>query len=343
MRYRGRFPPEGNVPYTGTSMLKIGNLKLNSNVMLAPMAGVSDLPFRLLNRRFGCEMAFIEMLNCRSLSYKSKKTQEMLSTNHEDKPLGVQLLGSNPKFVLKGLEILNKHEFDVLDFNAACPAKKVVARGEGAALLKEPRKLKELLKAVVKNSRFPVTVKIRSGWDKDSVNAQDIARHAEDAGVKALFIHGRTKMQGYSGSVDYGVIKGVKSALKIPLIASGDIHSAQLAKKMFDETGCDAVAVARGALGNPWIFREIKSFFDGGAILPKPDRREIKNIMLEHFNACVDFHGEKVAVIVFRKFYSWYTLGLRGARQLRKLACDAKSKNEMADAIKLLDKAAILV
>ncbi len=193
-------------------MLKIGKLKLKSNLILAPMAGITDLPFRMLNRKFGCELAFIEMLNVRSISYKSRKTQQMLSSGPDDRPLGIQLLGKEPKYILRALDILKAYKFDVLDFNAACPAKKVVRRGEGASLMREPKQLNALLKLVVKNTKTPVTVKIRSGWDGNSRNAKEVALWAQDAGIKGLFIHGRTKMQGYSGGVDYRIIRKVKQA-----------------------------------------------------------------------------------------------------------------------------------
>jgi len=253
-------------------MLKIGNLKLKSNLILAPMAGITDLPFRMLNRKFGCELAFIEMLNSRSVGHKSRRTLQMLSTDPKDRPLGVQILGCEEQFILKALDVLKNHKFDILDFNAACPAKKVVRRGEGAALLKEPKKLQRLLKLVVKNSKVPVTVKIRSGWDKDSVNAKEVALYAQDAGISGLFIHGRTKLQAYSGNVDYEIIRKVKKALDIPVIASGDIFNRELIKKMLKETGCDGVTVARGALGNPWIFKN-------GSTKPAIKRIKVTNIL----------------------------------------------------------------
>ena len=206
-------------------MLKIGNLELKSNFILAPMAGVTDFPFRLLCRKFGCEMAFVEMINVRSLGYHSAKTRQMLSSDKKDSPLGVQILGCEPKFILKALDILKNYKFDLLDFNAACPVKKVIRRREGAALLCEPEKLSRLLKLIVGNSWVPVTVKIRTGWDKDSVNAREVGLLAQDAGVAGLFIHGRTKMQAYSGAVDYKTIRQVKKALDIPVIGSGDIYS----------------------------------------------------------------------------------------------------------------------
>lgn len=310
-------------------MLEIGSLKLSSNLILSPMAGVSDLPFRLLNRKFGAELAFVEMINARSLGHKSKKTQQMLFTNHKDKPLGVQLLGCEANFIQRAMDVLQKYEFDLLDFNAACPAKKVTRRGEGASLLKEPKKLNQLLKLVVKNSGVPVTVKIRAGQDKDSLNAKEAALYAQDAGISALFIHGRTKTQGYSGTVDYKIIKAVKNALSIPVIASGDILSAQLAKKMFDETSCDGIAVARGSFGNPWIFKEIKEYLTRGKMISRPAQAEIMQTMLEHLGLCIDFYGEKIGVVIFRKFMSWYTRGFRKIRPFREKSSRVKTKEEI--------------
>ena len=310
-------------------MLKIGSLNLKSRLILAPMAGISDLPFRILNRKFGAELTFVEMLNCRSLSHKGRRTQEMLATNSKDRPLGIQLLGCEPKFILKAMDVLRQYSFDILDFNAACPAKKVVRRGEGASLLKEPKKLRSLLKIVVENSGVPVTVKIRSGWDKDSINARDVALAAEEAGISGLFIHGRTKLQGYSGDVDYQIIRRVKKALSIPVIASGDILSAQLAKKMFDETGCDGIAVARGALGNPWIFKESQQFLKSGFLPQKPSISKIIEIMIKHLDNSVDFYGERIGVMKFRKFFSWYTKGLCRIRPLREKSSRAKTRKDM--------------
>ncbi len=310
-------------------MLKIGNLKLKSNLILAPMSGISDLPFRMLNREFGAELAFVEMINCRSISHKSRRTQAMLTSGKEDRPLGVQLLGCEEKFILKALDVLRGYNFEILDFNSACPAKKVVRRGEGCSLMRDPKKLGRILKLIVKNSSWPVTVKIRSGWDRESVNAKEVALSAQDCGVSALFIHGRTKIQGYSGSVDYSVIKKVKKALKIPVIASGDILSAQLAKKMFDETGCDGLSIARGSLGNPWIFKEIKEFLRIGKVISKPKIDSIVKVMLEHLDASIVFYGERNGVVIFRKFFAWYTKGFRKIRPLREKSSRAKTRQEM--------------
>ncbi|MFA5149781.1 MAG: tRNA dihydrouridine synthase DusB [Candidatus Omnitrophota bacterium] len=310
-------------------MLKIGNLKLKFNLILAPMAGVSDLPFRMLNRKFGAELAFVEMINCRSISYKSKRTQGMLSLHPKDKPLGVQLLGCEEQFILKALDVLKTYKFDLLDFNAACPAKKVVRRKEGAGLLKEPKKLSKLVKLVVKNSAVPVTLKIRTGWDKDCINAREIALYAQDAGAAGIFIHGRTKVQGYSGGVNYSAIREVKKVLSIPVIASGDILSAQLAKKMLDETSCDGLVIARGSFGNPWIFREIKEFLNTGKLALRPDKDEIAKVMAGHLDASIDFYGERNGVVIFRKFFGWYTRGFRKIRPLREKVSRARTREEM--------------
>jgi len=297
------------------------------------MSGVSDLPFRLLNRRFGCELAFVEMINVRGLGYKSMKTEHLLTTTDQDKPLGVQLLAGEEKWLKRGLDILKKYHYDILDFNAACPARKVTRRGEGASLLKDPKKLQGLLAVIVKTSKVPVTVKIRSGWDKNTINAVEVAKACQDAGIQALFIHGRTKTQEYSGQVDYTVIHAVKKALQIPVIASGDVFSAQLAKKMFDETGCDGILVARGAFGNPWIFQEIPFFLKHGKVPVRTGVDAIVDTMVEHYKGCIDFYTPRVSVSIFRKFFGWYTKGFRGIRPLREKSNSVKTAEGMLQII----------
>jgi tRNA-dihydrouridine synthase B len=309
--------------------MHIGTLKLQSRFILAPLAGISDLPFRMLNRSFGAELAFVEMINVRCLSHKSKKTRQMLLSEGEPRPLGVQLLGCEPEYIEKGMEVINTYPFDLVDFNAACPERKVVRRGEGASLLREPKKLQRLLRLVKKDSRVPVTVKIRAGWDSETVNAPDVAKMCEDAGVSALFIHGRTRMQLYTGSVDYGVIGRVKRAISIPVIASGDVFSVQLAEKMFSETGCDGLVVARGCLGNPWLFRELEAHFDKKAVFVRPALDEIRQVMLENLESYIRFYGERSAVVIFRKFFAWYTKGLRKVRPVREKISRVKSAVEM--------------
>ena len=240
----------------------------------------------------------------------------------------MQILGCERSFIEKGLRVLSRFDFDLLDFNAACPVKKVTRRGEGASLLKDPDKLHALLKLVVGYKRVPVTMKMRIGWDAHSLNAVEVALAAQEAGVQGIFVHGRTKAQGYSGCVDYKSILRVKEAVRIPVIGSGDVLSAPLAKRMFDETGCDGIAVARGALGNPWIFQEINAYLKGKDLL-RPDKESVVDTMRRHFLRCVDFYGEKNGVIIFRKFFAWYTRGFRKIRPFREKVSRLKAKAEM--------------
>lgn len=300
------------------------------------MAGITDLPFRLIARSFGCELAFVEMISARALVYQSKKTEMMLSSVPADRPLGVQLLGNDLDIIRRALDKLIKYEFDLIDLNAACPVNKVTARGEGASLLKNPDRLHELLRIMVEHSPVPVTVKIRAGWDEKSVNARDVAIAAQDAGIKAIFIHGRTRVQGYRGRVDYKVIREVKEALRTPVIGSGDTLSPEMIKKMFDETGCDGVTIARGALGNPWIFRETDEFLKTGLLPQGPARGEIANTMLAHLNLCADFYGKRVGTLIFRKFFGWYTKGLPDMKPLKDKAQRAESSSEMAETIEAM-------
>ncbi|MCL5022865.1 MAG: tRNA dihydrouridine synthase DusB [Nitrospirae bacterium] len=317
-------------------MLKIGTLALSSRWVLAPMAGITDLPFRMLNRAFGCEFAFAEMISARALLHTGGNTEKMLATSPGDRPLGVQLLGNDPEVLRQAVEKIAGFSFDLLDFNAACPVSKVIKKGEGASLIRKPRTLAALLKVLVRHSRTPVTLKIRAGWDEASVNAREVALLAEDAGISALFLHGRTKMQQYRGRVDYRIIGKVKSLLKIPVIASGDALSPLLIKRMFDETGCDGVTIARGALGNPWIFRETGKFLRTGNLPERPGRDEILDTMLGHLSACCDFYGEKRGTVLFRKFFGWYAKGIPDVRALRDEAFRAETKDAMQEIIEEL-------
>lgn len=313
-------------------MISIGNVMINSPLILSPMAGISDLPYRLIHRSLGCKFAFTEMLSITALAYKNIATMQRLSSDEDDRPLGVQIVGRDPEILKRALDTLSEYNFDTIDFNAACPVKKVASKGKGAGLLREPEKFQELLKLIVRNTDRPVTAKIRSGWDDTSVNAVEIAKRAQDAGVKGLFIHGRTKMQGYSGTVDYKIIREVKGALEVPVIASGDALTSVLIKRMFDETGCDAVAAARGALGNPWIFRETEAYLKSGVLPARPGVDEIAQTMKDHFNLIIRDAGEKAGIIRFRKFFAWYTKGLP-VRKLKVRAFRAGTPEEMLQLI----------
>jgi tRNA-dihydrouridine synthase B len=317
-------------------MFSLGDLHLSIPFVLAPMSGVSDLPFRLITREFGCPLAFAEMISARALYEKNQKTLKLLETSSTDRPLGIQLLTRDPYFLAHAIELLEAYDYDILDLNAACPVRKVTRKGEGAALLKEPAKLSELVETLVKHARVPVTVKIRSGWDDTSVNAREIAARIEDAGADAVCIHGRTRQQGYGGKADLKVIGEVKATVKIPVLASGDIFSGDAAIRMIRETGCDAVMVARGALGNPWIFNRLESAFQEGTDgkNPGPLPGELKAVMKKHVSMSVECHGEKLGIVNFRKFFISYIKGLRRARALRYAGGTITSLEEM---MKLID------
>lgn len=312
-------------------MLKIGTLKLDSNILLAPLAGISDSSFRLLCRKFGARFTFVEMINARAISAKNKKTKKMLLTDPKDKPIGIQLLGAETDYLLKAMEIIKDYDFDILDFNAACPVRKVCRRLEGAALMKEPKRLKKILSALSREWKKPFTIKIRSGWDETSRNAVQIAKIAEDSGTNAIFIHGRHRQQFYKGNVDYSIISEVKKNVSIPVIASGDVWDAKFAKRMLDQTGCDGLLVARGSLGNPWIFREIDEYLKNGVIVPRPDINEIIKTMRLHLEMIISEHGEKNAIPIMRKFIGWYLKGKPFVRAVRQKVNILKTKKEFED------------
>ncbi len=310
--------------------------------ILAPMAGVSDLPFRLIAREFGCPLAFTEMINGRALGLRNGKTLRLLRSSPLDKPLGVQLLGREPDALIEALDALADYPYDVVDLNAACPVHKVTRKGEGAALLREPETLFRLVSALVKHAPVPVTVKIRSGWDDHSINAPETAKLIAAAGAAAVCVHGRTRNQGYRGRADTSVIRAVKKAVDIPVIASGDVFSQGAATQITEETGCDGVMIARGALGNPWIFRDLalthgKGGGDAAWRGPPgapvrggvPTVAEVRSTMEKHLALSVDHHGPLTGVINFRKCFVWYTRGLRDARPLRVRAVHALNVDEM--------------
>lgn len=306
-------------------MLTLGPLRLDPPLLLAPMAGVTDLSFRLLNRRFGCPFAYSEMISDRSLLHDNRQALERLKGTPEDRPFGIQLLGRDPDLLAAALEKLEPFPYDVLDLNAACPAKQITRKGEGAALMREPEKLERALTALVKRSPVPVTVKIRTGWDADEANAVEVARRAEGAGVCAVIIHGRTRAQSYSGAVDYAAVRAVKEAVAVPVVASGDAFTPELIARWFAETGCDGVAVARGAMGNPWIFRSASSPGTDG----EPATAERLAVMREHLDLAVETWGDLKGSIVFRKFFYWYTRGMREVRSLRARANKAVGRDDL--------------
>ncbi|MEW6008523.1 MAG: tRNA-dihydrouridine synthase [Candidatus Omnitrophota bacterium] len=312
-------------------MLKIANLTIEPALILAPMAGITDLAYRRLMRRFGCPLAFIEMINVRALSHNKNSTADFFLSDDTDRPLGIQILGREEKFILNALEEIHKHPIDILDFNAACPVRKVVRRGEGAALLKEPKRLAKLLRLIRKNTHLPLTLKIRTGWNKDCINAIEIASLGCDSGIDCLFIHGRTREQNYSNDIDYKTISKVKKSISIPVVASGNLLSAILAKKMLEETKVDGLSLARGTLGNPWLFKEIETFLEKGVILARPQLEEIVTVIFEHLDEMINSYGERIALKLFRKFIGWYFKGQRNVREIRELSNKIKTKQELLD------------
>ncbi len=297
--------------------MKIGNVELGGRVFLAPMAGVTDLAFRLICKEKGCDLLYTEMINAKALCYDDEKTKKMLNIRDEEHPISVQIFGSDPDYMGRATEILNEYPNEILDINMGCPAPKVVKNGDGSALMKNPKQAGVVLKAVVNNSTKPVTLKIRKGWDDDSINALEIAKIAEDAGISAIAVHGRTREQYYSGVADWDIIKQVKETVKIPVIGNGDVFDIKAAIKMLDKTGCDAIMIGRGSQGNPWIFNQINSYLDSGIIVPEPSVEEKISTAINHLNLALEEDGEYVAVREMRKHIAWYLKGLKKSARLR--------------------------
>lgn len=297
--------------------LKIGDVTLDNNVILAPMAGVTDLPFRLLCRKMGAGMVCMEMVSAKAIYYQNRNTEELLTIHPEERPASLQLFGSDPEILGEMAARIEERPFDILDFNMGCPVPKVVNNGEGSALMKNPKLAEKLLTALVKAVKKPVTVKIRKGFDDNSINAVEIAKIAESCGVSAVAVHGRTRVQYYSGRADWDIIGQVKEAVKIPVIGNGDVDSPEAAKAMLEHTGCDGVMIGRAAQGNPWIFRETVRFLEDGALIPGPDRGEKKEMVLRHAVLLREVKGEYTAVREMRKHLAWYTAGMPHSARFR--------------------------
>ncbi|WP_092727490.1 tRNA dihydrouridine synthase DusB [Romboutsia lituseburensis] len=297
--------------------MKIGNLELDNKVFLSPMAGVTDLPFRLICKEQNCGMLYTEMINAKALCYDDENTKKMLKIEEAEHPVAVQIFGSDPDFMGRAAEIMNEYPNEILDINMGCPAPKVIKNGDGSALMKNPKLAEEVLKAVVKNSKKPVTLKIRKGWDDNSINAVEIAKIAEASGISALAIHGRTREQYYSGKADWNIIAEIKNNIGIPVIGNGDVFSVEDARNMLDKTNCDAIMIGRGAQGNPWIFKRINHYMQTGEILPEPALEEKINTAIKHLDLAVKEHGEYIAVREMRKHIAWYLKGLRNSARIR--------------------------
>ncbi len=298
--------------------MKIGNVTLPNRLFLAPMAGVTDLPFRLLCRESGCGMTCTEMVSAKAILYNNRNTWELLKTGDTEHPVAVQLFGSDPEIVSSMAQRIEDGPFDIIDLNMGCPVPKVVNNGEGSALMKDPRLVEKLLGMLVSRVKKPVTVKFRKGFDDHHVNAVEIAKIAESCGVAAVAVHGRTREQYYSGHADWDVIRQVKEAVQIPVIGNGDIFTPMDAKRMLEETGCDGLMIARGARGNPWIFNRINRYLETGELLPEPDARTVAQMILRHARMQIELKGESIGMKEMRKHIAWYTAGLRHSAAIRR-------------------------
>ncbi len=309
--------------------LKIGNVELENNLILAPMAGVTDLPYRLICRSMGCGMVVTEMVSAKAILYKNKNTKTLLEVLPQERPAAVQLFGSDPDILGEIAAQIEDGPYDMIDFNMGCPVPKIVGNGEGSALMREPKKVEQILSSMVRHVKKPVTVKFRKGFNDTSVNAVEIAKIAESCGVAAVAVHGRTREQYYSGKADWEIIRQVKEAVKIPVIGNGDVFQPEDAEAMLKQTGCDGVMIGRGAKGNPWIFSRTQHYLETGEILPGPSVAEIRDMILHHGSLLSQYKGEKMAMREMRKHMAWYTAGLPHSAALRNEINQIETLDEM--------------
>ena len=309
--------------------MKIGSVQLDNPVISAPMAGITDRAYRILAKEAGCGLVCTEMVSDQALLYGNPKTNHLLDSSGETGPISMQIFGSDTGYMADAAEIVESRGADLIDINMGCPTPKIVKNGEGSALMREPEKAAEIVRAVVGRVQVPVTVKMRKGWDERSINAVELARLVVDAGAAAVTVHGRTRSQFYTGKADWGIIAAVKKAVNVPVIGNGDIWNPQDARAMMEQTGCDGVMIGRAALGNPWILTRIVHFLKTGDLMPGPAPEERVATALRHLDLLVEIKGETVAVWEMRKHAAWYMKGLRGASRLRELVNKAKSKEEI--------------
>lgn len=317
--------------------ITIGGVKIEKTAALAPMASVADRAYRLMAKEYGAAYTVGEMASCKGLCYSDRKTAELLTVTETERPMAVQLFGAEPEFMAPAVKIAEKYRPDIIDINAGCPMPKIVCGGAGSALMKTPQLFGELVKAAVSATDIPVTVKIRKGWDKDNINAVEMAKIAEENGAAAIAVHGRTREQLYSGTADWDIIRAVKQAVSIPVIGNGDVASVEQCEEMYRYTGCDLVMIGRGSYGRPWLFGQIKDFYEGKPVRPEPSVEEKLSIMRRHIRLLVEDKGERVGMKEARRHASWYLKGMNGAARFRNLC---GTMNTLSDLERMIEEVA---
>lgn len=316
---------------TGYKPFYIGHVKIETPLILGPMAGVTDLPFRVLCKEQGAGLVYTEMVSAKAILYHNRNTEKLMETDPSEHPVSLQLFGNEPETMAEAAAEIEELPFEILDINMGCPVPKVVNNGEGSALMKNPDLAADIVRAVVRRIHKPVTVKIRKGFDTEHVNAPELARRLEDAGASAIAVHGRTRSQYYAGHADWDIIRRVKEAVSIPVIGNGDVDCPKAAEEMFDETGADGVMIARGAEGNPWIFSQIKEYLENGTIPQKRSGREVYDMIFRQMEMMIQCKGENAGIREMRKHIAWYTAGYPNSAVLRKKINDSTDLNEIRE------------